>query len=46
MSGLDALHVVAGRHPDVGQHCLWSEPPDRVAQLVRVADGGDDVDLA
>jgi hypothetical protein len=46
MGGLDALHVVAGRHPDGGQYCLWSEPPDRVAQLFRVADGGDDVDLA
>ena len=46
VGGLDALHVVAGRHPDVGEHGVGREPPDGVAQLVRVPDGSDDLDLA
>jgi len=37
--------VVVRRHPDVGQHGLRSEPANRVTQLIRIAHGGDDVDL-
>ena len=44
--GLDALHVVARRHPDVGEHRVGREPPHRVEQLGRVAGARDHVDLA
>ena len=45
MGGLDAFHVVTGRHPDIGQHGLRGEPPYGVAQLLRVPHGSDDIDL-
>lgn len=45
MCGLDALHVVAWRHADVGQHRVRKRSPYRVQQLRRGADGGHDLNL-
>jgi len=42
--GLDALHVVAGGHADVGEHRVGAEPAHRVAQLLAVAHGGQHLD--
>ena len=44
--GLDALHVMARRHTDVGEHRVGGEAAHRVEQLGRVAGRGHDVDLA
>ena len=42
----DAVEVVVGRHPDVGDDDVGAVGVDRRAQRVGVADGVDDVDLA
>jgi hypothetical protein len=41
--GLDALHVVAGWHPDVGDDRVRNQSADGVEQLIGRADGGDDL---
>jgi hypothetical protein len=43
--GLDALHVVTGRHSDIGQHSVRAESAYRIEQLARITNTGYDLDL-
>ena len=42
---LDALHMVTGRHADIGENRAWGESPYRIEQLARITDAGYDLDL-
>jgi Transposase len=43
--GLDALHVVAGWHADIGQNRVRGESSHRIKQLARITNTGYDLDL-
>jgi hypothetical protein len=44
-SGLNALHVVTGRHANIGQNSARAQSPDRIEQLPGITDASQDLDL-